>query len=66
MGGEEPIRVLRGDARWKNLPVYAVTADVEMLKNYSGLGFSGTLLKPVTFVSLAKLLAPFASRASWG
>ena len=57
MGGEEFIRIVRADPELKDIPVYAVTADVEILKNYQELGFTGTLLKPVTFEALAKILS---------
>ena len=48
---------LRADARWKGLPVYAVTADVEARKAALERGFDGLLLKPLTAEALARFLA---------
>lgn len=47
---------VRADARLKDLPVYAITADVESQKGYGELGFTGMLLKPVTIEKLKGLL----------
>ena len=55
---------LRADERWRKLPVYAVTADVEARKVAAERGFDGLLLKPVTIESLARFLSDF--RASPG
>jgi len=48
MDGEALIREIRSRDQWKNLPVYAVTADVETQKTFKSSGFTGILLKPVT------------------
>ena len=50
---------LRADERWRKLPVYAVTADVEARKIAAERGFDGLLLKPVTIESLARFLSDF-------
>ena len=50
---------LRADERWRKLPVYAVTADVEARKVAAERGFDGLLLKPVTIESLARFLSDF-------
>ena len=50
---------LRADERWRKLPVYAVTADVEARKIAAERGFDGLLLKPVTLESLARFLSDF-------
>ena len=55
---------LRADERWKKLPVYAVTADVEARKVAHERGFDGLLLKPVTTESLAGFLASFRARGA--
>lgn len=47
---------LRADARWKGLPVYAVTADVEARKAALERGFDGLLLKLLTAAALARFL----------
>ena len=56
MDGEEFVAELRKNPRWRMLPVYAVTADVESRKNYREAGFTGVLLKPITFEVLGEVL----------
>ena len=51
------MKEIRKNAEWKELPVYAVTADVEALKTASKSGFTDVLLKPLTFEKLKMLLA---------
>ena len=48
MDGEGLICEIRSREQWKDLPVYAVTADVETQKTFKASGFTGILLKPVT------------------
>jgi len=57
MNGLEFIGKLRADPRFKDLPVYAVTADTEFRRDARTYLFTGILLKPVTY---AKLLEAFA------
>ena len=52
MDGEGLIREIRGREQWKDLPVYAVTADVDTQKTFKASGFTGILLKPVTMEQL--------------
>ena len=59
MGGGELVRRLRGDMRFMTLPVFAVTADVEILKTHQELGFTGLLLKPITLKALQDFLNHF-------
>ena len=61
MDGYELCAKLRADRRWKALPVYAVTADVEARKGVADRGFDGILLKPVTVEALGAFLASLAS-----
>ena len=56
MTGKELIREIRSREQWKNLPVYAVTADVETQKTFEAYGFTGILLKPVTLEQLKTVL----------
>ena len=56
MDGEGLIREIRSREQWKDLPVYAVTADVETQKTYKASGFTGILLKPVTLGQLQSIL----------
>lgn len=56
MDGAALIQAIRKNPELTSLPVYALTADIETAKNYSELGFSGILLKPVTLESLLETL----------
>lgn len=59
MDGAQFIRVLRreeSESGRPSLPVYALTADVEALKNWSELGFDGIMVKPITREALEKAL----------
>ena len=56
MDGEGLIREIRSREQWKDLPVYAVTADVETQKTFKASGFTGILLKPVTPEQLQKVI----------
>ena len=38
------------------IPIYAVTADVEAMKNVAELGFTGVVLKPLTLAGLGRIL----------
>ena len=52
MDGMGLVAEIRKDATLANLPVYAVTADVELLKTYQQHGFTGLLLKPYDITKL--------------
>jgi len=56
LDGEGLIKEIRAREQWKDLPVYAVTADVETQKTYKASGFTGILLKPVTLNQLQTLV----------
>ena len=56
MDGAALVGAIRRNPRLATLPVYTITADVETTKNYSALGFTGILLKPVTLENLQTLL----------
>lgn len=60
MDGSQFIRVLRrkeSESGRPPLPVYALTADVEALKDWASLGFNGIMVKPITKDALMKALA---------
>ena len=57
MDGEGLIREIRQREQWKDLRVYAVTADVETQKTYRKSGFTGILLKPIKLSQLQALLS---------
>ena len=48
MDGAALVRAIRDAPPFASLPVYAVTADVELRETHAHDGFSGILLKPVT------------------
>ena len=56
MDGSALVQAIRRKPELSSLPVYALTADIETSKNYSELGFSGILLKPITLTSLQDTL----------
>lgn len=55
MDGESLVAEIRRNPAWANLPVVAVTADVEAQKDYAFMGFTGILLKPITLEKLKGL-----------
>ena len=57
MDGKDLIREIRKNEQWKDLHVYAVTADAEVQGTCEQLGFTGFLLKPITMDKLRKLLS---------
>ena len=57
MDGKDLIREIRKNERWKELHVYAVTADAEAQGTCGQLGFTGFLTKPITMDKLRKLLS---------
>jgi signal transduction histidine kinase/PAS domain-containing protein len=57
MDGKDLVAKIRADKRFANLPVYAVTADIEEQKAFVEHGFTGLLLKPVTIDKLSRLFS---------
>ena len=57
MDGKGLIREIRKNEQWKDLRVYAVTADAEAQNTCEQLGFTGFLMKPITMDKLRKLLS---------
>ena len=55
MDGAGLVRAIRADGRFSALPVYVVTADVEMLKQFEDAGFTGIVLKPITVDKLKNI-----------
>ena len=56
MDGEGLVRAIRANPKLSDLPVYVLTADVEMQKTFENVGFTGLLLKPVTFDGLRRIV----------
>ena len=55
MDGKGLVAKIRADERFVELPVYAVTADIEQKKSFEEQRFTGTLLKPLTIDKLSGL-----------
>ncbi len=51
------VHQIRADERFAELPVYAVTTDVEEQKNFAERGFTAVLLKPLTIDILSKFFS---------
>ena len=60
MDGATLVREMRKDPALAAIPVYVITADVEMQAEYQRLGFDDMLIKPVTLDRLKELLAKYA------
>ena len=50
------LKEIRADAALSSLPVFAITADVEMQKKPEGAAFTGLFLKPITLANLETIL----------
>ena len=57
LDGEGLVKEIRKLPDYVKLPVYAITADVEMQNTYKSRGFDNVLLKPMTLEKLKELLA---------
>ena len=62
MDGAALVREIRKLPQFAKLPVYVITADVEMQDDYKQAGFDDLLIKPVTLEKLKELLAKFSQR----
>ena len=60
MNGAELVREIRKLPRFEKLPVYVITADVEMQNEYKDSGFDDMLIKPVTLDKLKELLVKYS------
>ncbi len=56
LDGEGLVKAIREDKHLALLAVYVVTADVELQKNFAEKGFTGIILKPVTFETLKPVM----------
>ena len=59
LDGEGLAKAIRADERFSNLPVYVITADVELKETYAEKQFDDILLKPVTIDGLRSLLPAY-------
>ena len=55
MDGVGLVQAIRANKKPASIPVYVVTADVEMLKQFKETGFTGILLKPITVDKLKNI-----------
>lgn len=62
MNGNELAAEIRRNPAWRDLPVYALTADVEMRKQENPAPFTGILLKPLRTENVAELLLNISMR----
>ena len=60
MDGAALVREIRKSPRFARIPVYVITADVEMQSQYKDLGVDELLIKPMTLEKLKELLAKYA------
>ncbi|MDO5567100.1 MAG: response regulator, partial [Planctomycetia bacterium] len=58
INGEDLAIVLRQNPDYDNVPIYAVTADVEYDSNFDMDFFNGTIIKPVSLERLQKIIMP--------
>ena len=63
MDGAQLVAAIRSDSALRNIPVCAVTADVELRKTYRSLGFDGILLKPILPDAIRDLIASVAGKS---
>ena len=61
MDGAALVREIRKSPQFAALPVYVITADVEMQSEYKQAGFDDMLIKPITLEKLKELLVKYSS-----
>ena len=62
MDGAGLVRAIRNSPRFAKIPVYVITADVEMQADYRKIGFDDMLIKPITLDKLKELLVKYSTR----
>ena len=55
--GIELVGALREDDRFRRIPVFAVTADAEFVRDERSKIFDGILLKPITYDRLMEVFS---------
>ena len=60
LDGEGLVRAIRKSPQFAALPVYVITADVEMQGKYKEQGFNDMLIKPITLEKLKGLLVSYS------
>ncbi|MDD3886483.1 MAG: ATP-binding protein [Victivallaceae bacterium] len=66
MNGDELLAQIRRRPKTADLPVYAVTADVEKISNWRKIGYTGLLLKPITTVRLLEFIKELQQHTEMG
>ena len=64
LDGEGLVREIRKSPELEKIPVYVITADVEVQGQYKAKGFDNMLLKPITIGKLQELMAQYAPHES--
>ncbi|MBQ7178168.1 MAG: response regulator [Victivallales bacterium] len=64
LDGEGLVREIRKTPELAKIPVYVITADVEMQGEYKAKGFDNMLLKPITIDKLQDLLTQYTPHES--
>ena len=62
MDGGTLVHEIRRSPRFAQVPVYVITADVEMQGDYRQIGFDDLLIKPITLDKLKELLMKYTPR----
>ena len=57
INGEDLAIALRQNPNYDDVPIYAVTADVEYGNNFDMDFFTGTVIKPISLEKLQKIIA---------
>ena len=60
MDGATLVREIRKQPQYAQIPVYVITADVEMQTDYRQMGFDDMLIKPITILKLKEFLMKYA------
>ena len=66
MDGSTLVKEVRGNPKIADLKVFVLTADVEMRHTYAETGFTGLVLKPVTFDNLRDIFATVCADGKGG
>jgi CheY-like chemotaxis protein len=66
LDGEGLVKAIRANERLKSLPVYVITADIELKSTFAEKGFDGIVLKPVTVGAIGLLLSGASGRSQAG
>ena len=60
MDGADLVHEIRKSPQFAKIPVYVITADVEMQDEFKKIGFDDMLIKPITIAKIQELLVKYA------